>query len=230
MNEAYINIMEQEKQLQLHITKNDRKIITDFANSLSDKEYQLRCMWAIQILESKLTMINLELQENLQREVVVRLTHRIKSAESIFLKLRRKGYTINLDNAKKKLNDIVGVRVTCIFRDDIYALVDCLKIQHDIKILKIKDYIKTPKSSGYQGVHMILSVPIYLSKKTEWMKVELQLRTVAMDSWSVLYYQLLYKKDLVDTGEIVQELKRYSDVIADMDTNMMRLRDKIKEI
>ena len=151
MNEAYINIMEQEKQLQLHITKNDRKIITDFANSLSDKEYQLRCMWAIQILESKLTMINLELQENLQREVVVRLTHRIKSAESIFLKLRRKGYTINLDNAKKKLNDIVGVRVTCIFRDDIYALVDCLKIQHDIKILKIKDYIKTPKSSGYQG-------------------------------------------------------------------------------
>ena len=110
MNEAYINIMEQEKQLQLHITKNDRKIITDFANSLSDKEYQLRCMWAIQILESKLTMINLELQENLQREVVVRLTHRIKSAESIFLKLRRKGYTINLDNAKKKLNDIVGVR------------------------------------------------------------------------------------------------------------------------
>ena len=220
MNEAYINIMEQEKQLQLHITKNDRKIITDFANSLSDKEYQLRCMWAIQILESKLTMINLELQENLQREVVVRLTHRIKSAESIFLKLRRKGYTINLDNAKKKLNDIVGVRVTCIFRDDIYALVDCLKIQH----------IKTPKSSGYQGVHMILSVPIYLSKKTEWMKVELQLRTVAMDSWSVLDYQLLYKKDLVDTGEIVQELKRYSDVIADMDTNMMRLRDKIKEI
>ena len=143
---------------------------------------------------------------------------------------KRREYTINLDNAKKKLNDIVGVRVTCIFRDDIYALVDCLKIQHDIKILKIKDYIKTPKSSGYQGVHMILSVPIYLSKKTEWMKVELQLRTVAMDSWSVLDYQLLYKKDLVDTGEIVQELKRYSDVIADMDTNMMRLRDKIKEI
>ena len=87
--------MEQEQQLQLHITKNDRKIITDFANSLSDKEYQLRCMWAIQILESKLTMINLELQENLEREVVVRLTHRIKSAESIFLKLRRKGYTMN---------------------------------------------------------------------------------------------------------------------------------------
>ena len=187
-------------------------------------------MWAIQILESKLTMINLELQEKLQREVVVRLTHRIKSAESIFLKLRRKGYTINLDNAKKKLNDIVGVRVTCMFRDDIYALMECLKIQHDIKILKIKDYIKTPKSSGYQGVHMILSVPIYLSKKADWMKVELQLRTVAMDSWSVLDYQLLYKKDLADTGEIVQELKRYSDVIADMDTNMMRLRDKIKEI
>ena len=106
MNEAYINIMEQEKQLQLHITKNDLIIIKVFGYSLSDKEYQLRCMWAIQILESKLTMINLELQENLQREVVVRLTHRIKSAESIFLKLRRKGYTINLDNAKKKLNDI----------------------------------------------------------------------------------------------------------------------------
>lgn len=229
MKSIYKN-MEQESITQFQITKNDRKIISDFAASLSEKEYKLRCMWAIQTLESKLTMINLELQDKLQREVVVRLTHRIKSAESIFLKLRRKGYTINLDNAKKKLNDIIGVRVTSMFRDDIYAIMDCLKIQHDIKIVKIKDYIKNPKASGYQGVHMILSIPIYLSKKAEWMKVELQLRTVAMDSWSVLDYQLLYKKEHGDSQEIMQELRHYSDMISDMDIKMMRLRDKIMEI
>lgn len=212
------------------LSKGDKKIIADFHSSLSDNQYQLKCTWAIRIIESKLSMIGLELKAEKNREVIVRTTDRIKTAESIFLKLRRKGYTINLDNAKKKLNDIIGVRATCMFQDDIYDVIDCLNIQEDLKIIKIKDYIKTPRSSGYQSVHIIIEVPVYLKKKPEWMKVELQLRTVAMDSWSELDYQLLYKKEYEKADEISKELKRYANIIADMDISMMRLRDMINEI
>ena len=212
------------------LSKSDKKIIADFHSSLSDNEYNLKCTWAIRIIESKLSMIGLELKAEKKRDVIVRTTDRIKSAESIFLKLRRKGYTINLDNAKKKLNDIIGVRATCMFQDDIYDVIDCLKIQEDLRIVKIKDYIKTPRQSGYQSIHIIIEVPVYLKKKPEWMKVELQLRTVAMDSWSELDYQLLYKKEYEKADEISKELKRYADIIADMDISMMRLRDMINEI
>ena len=185
---------------------------------------------AVKQLVLKLEILNSEFNTLYARNPIHHIESRVKSSESIVAKLQRKGSPVTLEAAMQDINDIAGVRVVCNYIDDVYRVAGMLERQEDLEIVKRQDYIKTPKSSGYQGVHMILSVPIYLSKKTEWMKVELQLRTVAMDSWSVLDYQLLYKKDLVDTGEIVQELKRYSDVIADMDTNMMRLRDKIKEI
>lgn len=212
------------------LTKAEKKIIADFRNSLSDNEYQLKCLWAIQTIESKLSMIDVELRERKERVVISQVTHRIKTAESIYRKLKRKGYKINLKEAKKNLNDIIGVRVTCLFQDDVYEIVKCLTLQGDIKILKIKDYIKEPKETGYQSLHLIVEVPIYLTKKAEWVKVEIQLRTVAMDFWSVLDYQLLYKKEIQQADEISGELKHYAEVIADVDKNMMKLRDRILEI
>ncbi|MGN0155070.1 MAG: GTP pyrophosphokinase family protein [Lachnospiraceae bacterium] len=215
--------MEKEK-------KAERKIISDFQMSLSDNEYQLKCRWAIQTIESKLSMIDLELREKKDRVVVSQVTHRIKSAESIYRKLQRKGYKINLKEAKKKLNDIIGIRVTCLFQDDVYEIVNCLSLQADIHILKVKDYIKEPKETGYQSLHLIVEVPIYLTKKAEWVKVEIQLRTVAMDFWSVLDYQLIYKKEVAQADEIAEELKHYAEIIADVDKNMMKLRDRILAI
>lgn len=210
--------------------KLERKIISDFRESLSDQEYQLKCMWAIQVIESKISMIDQELKGNKARVVVTQVTHRIKSAESIYRKLKRKNIKINLKEAKKRLNDIIGVRVTCLFQDDVYEIMQCLIMQGDIHILKVKDYIKEPKDTGYQSLHLIVEVPIYLTKKAQWVKVEIQLRTVAMDFWSVLDYQLLYKKEVSQAGEIATELKHYAEVIADMDQNMMKLRDRIQEI
>ncbi len=210
--------------------KLEKKIIADFQASLSDQEYQLKCMWAIQVIESKISMIDQELKGNKDRGVVTQVTHRIKSAESIYRKLRRKGLKINLKEAKRRLNDIIGVRVTCLFQDDVYEIVRCLSMQGDIRIIKIKDYIKEPKETGYQSLHLIVEVPIYLTKKAQWVKVEIQLRTVAMDFWSVLDYQLIYKKEVSKADEISMELKHYAEVIADMDQNMMKLRDRIQEI
>lgn len=210
--------------------KIEKKIISDFQISLSDQEYRLKCMWAIQVIESKISMIDQELKENKNRVVVTQVTHRIKTAESIYRKLKRKNYKINLKEAKRKLNDIIGVRVTCLFQDDVYEIVKCLSVQGDIHVLKTKDYIKEPKETGYQSLHLIVEVPIYLTKKAQWVKVEIQLRTVAMDFWSVLDYQLLYKKQVDQADEIATELKHYAKVIADMDQNMMKLRDRIQEI
>ena len=96
--------------------------------------------------------------------------------------------------------------------------------------MKEKDYIKEPKETGYQSLHLIVEVPIYMTKKEEWVKVEIQLRTVAMDFWSVLDYQLLYKKEVQQAEEIASELKHYAEVIADVDQNMMKLRDRILAI
>ena len=208
--------------------KLEKKIISDFQISLSDQEYRLKCMWAIQVIESKISMIDQELKENKNRVVVTQVTHRIKTAESIYRKLKRKNYKINLKEAKR--NDIIGVRVTCLFQDDVYEIVKCLSVQGDIHVLKTKDYIKEPKETGYQSLHLIVEVPIYLTKKAQWVKVEIQLRTVAMDFWSVLDYQLLYKKQVDQADEIATELKHYAKVIADMDQNMMKLRDRIQEI
>lgn len=211
-------------------SKAERKIISDFRASLSDNEYQLKCLWAIQTIESKLSMIDVELKERKERVVISQVTHRIKSAESVYRKLERKGYKINLKEAKKKLNDIIGVRVTCLFQDDVYEIVKCLSLQGDIRIVKVKDYIKEPKETGYQSLHMIVEVPIYLTKKAEWVRVEIQIRTVAMDFWSVLDYQLLYKKEVKQADEISKELKHYAEIIADVDINMMKLRDRILAI
>lgn len=222
-------IKEEEKQMN-PLTKKEKKIISDFNASLSDNEYQLKCQWAIQTLESKLSMIDAELRDKKNRVVVSQVTHRIKSAESIYRKMQRKEYKISLNEAKKKLDDIIGVRVTCLFQDDVYEIVNCLSLHGDIHILKIKDYIKEPKETGYQSLHMIVEVPIYLKKKAQWVKVEMQLRTVAMDFWSVLDYQLLYKKEVRQADEISEELKHYAEVIADVDMNMMKLRDRISAI
>jgi len=224
------------KDKEMEVVKNkpfskaERKIISDFRASLSDNEYQLKCLWAIQTIESKLSMIDVELKERKERVVISQVTHRIKSAESIYRKLERKGYKINLKEAKKKLNDIIGVRVTCLFQDDVYEIVKCLSLQGDIRIIKEKDYIKEPKETGYQSLHLIVEVPIYLTKKAEWVRVEIQIRTVAMDFWSVLDYQLLYKKEVKQADEISKELKHYAEIIADVDINMMKLRDRILAI
>lgn len=212
------------------LTKSEKKIISDFRNSLSDNEYQLKCLWAIQTMESKLSMIDVELRNRKERIVISQVTHRIKTAESIYRKLQRKGYKINLKEAKKNLNDIIGVRATCLFQDDVYEIVKCLSLQGDIRIVKVKDYIKNPKETGYQSLHLVVEVPIYLTKKAEWVKVEIQLRTVAMDFWSVLDYQLLYKKEIKQADEISEELKHYAEIIADVDKNMMKLRDRIQAI
>ena len=178
------------------------------ASYIKDPDYRLRCKAAIDILMAKLKMINAELSGQKKRTVISQITNRIKSAEN--------------------LKDLIGIRVVCPFEDELYQVAESLEMQKDIEIVRIKDYIKNPKKNGYKSLHLIVKVPIYSAEGEQKELVEIQLRTIAMDYWSVLEYELYYKKR--DNAEIEAELKKYAEEIANLDHRMLELRNKIEKI
>ena len=139
-----------------------------------------------------------------------------------------KQYRLEL-NIRTELNDVAGIRVICSFIDDIYILAEKLGRQDDLKVLEIKDYIKNPKKNGYRSYHMIVEVPVFFSESKEFVRVEIQIRTVAMDFWASLEHDIKYKKNVMNCEDIVQGLKECADTISETDRRMMELRDKITE-
>ena len=181
-------------------------------------------------VKTKLDVLNTELSVQNSRNPIESIKCRIKEPDSIMKKMKRQEIPFSVDNIEKNLNDIAGVRVICSFPDDIYTLADYLEKQDDIKLIKKKDYISHPKPNGYRSLHLILEVPIFLTNEKKMMRVEVQFRTIAMDFWSVLEYQLMYKKNLSGAEKIGKELKNYSEEVANLDQKMMKLRNKIDKI
>lgn len=206
-----------------------QKKIDRIAASVNDSSYQLKSQCAIDILLAKLQMINAELSKAKGRTVVNQLSSRIKSAESIYGKLVRKGFKTDFKTAQKNLNDLVGVRVVCPFEDEVYEVAARLKAQSDIEVIKEKDYIKTPKKNGYKSLHLIVDIPIYFGETFQKERVEIQFRTTAMDYWSILDYQLFYKRDVDDSDKIAAELEQAAEDIAKLDARMLKLRNKIEK-
>lgn len=186
---------------------------------------------AIREVETKLQVLNDEFSQEYNRNPFESIKSRLKSPDSIFEKLRRKGYPLTLDAIRENLSDVAGVRVICSFPDDIYRLADLLTEQDDIILLEAKDYIKHPKENGYRSLHYILDVPIFLSHEKKHMNVEVQFRTIAMDFWASLEHKLKYKKILAgtDADEIVAQLKNCADSIEELDYQMQTIRDKIED-
>lgn len=142
----------------------------------------------------------------------------------------RKNLEPEFSQAKEKLNDLIGIRIVCLFLDDVYEIAEMLKKQKDIKVIKEKDYIVKPKKNGYMSLHLIVEIPVCMGDKVEMKKVEIQIRTTAMDFWSVLEYQLLYKKNVKGADKVGKELKSYSDEIAALDQKMLKLKNRIESI
>lgn len=182
---------------------------------------------AIMEVETKLKVLNDEFSQTYNRNPFESIKSRLKTPESIYDKLRRKGYSITVKNIEKYLSDVAGVRVICSFPDDIYRLAQLFARQDDIILLKEKDYIKNPKDNGYRSLHLIVNIPIFLSKGKKYMKVEVQFRTIAMDFWASLEHKLKYKKDMENAEEIVARLKACAESIEVLDYQMQEIRDKI---
>ena len=155
---------------------------------------RLSYAYAMDVVQAKLKMINADLTEQFGRQVIRTMTGRIKQTDSIAKKLMRKGREVTFQAAVTTLNDIAGIRVVCFFCDDIYRVADYIKKQKDITLIKEKDYVKNPKKSGYQSIHLIVEVPVTYLEKTTKIRVEIQIRSFAMDYWAELDNQMCYKK------------------------------------
>ena len=186
---------------------------------------------ALKEVGTKLEILNDEFQHVHKYNPIEHIKTRIKTPESIVKKLRRYGYEISIENMVKYINDIAGVRLICSFTSDIYRLAEMIGNQSDLKVLSIKDYIKNPKESGYKSYHMLVSVPIFLSDSVVDTKVEIQIRTIAMDFWASLEHKLRYKKDIpADKAKYLEdEMLACAQISADLDMRMQNVRDVIAE-
>ena len=185
---------------------------------------------ALKEVGTKLEILNDEFQHVHKYNPIEHIKTRIKTPESIVKKLRRYGYEISIENMVKYINDIAGVRLICSFTSDIYRLAEMIGNQSDLKVLSIKDYIKNPKESGYKSYHMLVSVPIFLSDSVVDTKVEIQIRTIAMDFWASLEHKLRYKKDIpAETADaIAKQLQDCAEVVARTDKQMYDIRKQIE--
>ena len=182
---------------------------------------------ALKEIGTKVDILNDEFQHIHQYNPIEHTKMRVKTSESIVRKLRKKGYEATIPNMQKYVSDIAGVRIICSFTSDIYRIADMIRNQSDLKILEIRDYIKTPKESGYKSYHMIVTVPIILSDSVYDTKVEIQIRTVAMDFWASLEHKMNYKFESNVPEHIKKELYDCAKMVSDLDERMLKLNEEI---
>ena len=186
-----------------------------------------RC--AIMEIETKFKVLDEQFSLQYDRNPIETIKSRLKSPEGIAKKVKRKNLSFNIDSIEKNINDIAGVRVICSVPEDIYLLADCLLKQDDIKLIEMKDYIKNPKESGYRSLHLIVEVPIFLQNEKKGVKVEVQLRTIAMDFWASLEHKLRYKKDISPemAEQLSKDLVECADISAALDVRMENIRNRL---
>ncbi len=200
--------------------------LIDIAKEHMEKFQKLMAYYrcAMMEIETKLNVLNEEFSLQFDRNPINSIKSRIKSPYSIQEKLKKLNIPVTIENIEEHLNDIAGVRVICSFSDDVYTIANALLKQDDITLIIEKDYIKNPKENGYRSLHLIVEVPIFLAQEKRFMKVEIQLRTIAMDFWASLEHQLKYKKETVFTEKMATELKNCAEKSAELDKRMNALR------
>lgn len=221
--------MNNNKMVQsMSINKEDFRKTMETNARFQELMMMYRC--AIREIQTKLEILNDEFKTKSQRNPIDSIRTRIKSPASIFDKLQRKGFEVSIQSIATNLNDVAGVRVVCPFISDIYAVANMLVSQDDVEVMEVKDYIKNPKPNGYRSLHYVVIVPIFLSSGKEYMKVEVQIRTIAMNFWASLEHQMHYKQyDTDEMPEIVNELTMCAETIYHTDVHMQEIREDISK-
>jgi putative GTP pyrophosphokinase len=184
---------------------------------------------AIKTIHARLEILSEEFKVRYSRNPIHHIRSRLKSCHSMLNKLKKRGHEISLESARKNLNDVAGIRVVCCYIDDVYTVSEMLLRQSDLKLMDITDYIKTPNYNGYRSLHLDLQVPIYLAERTEYVTVEVQIRTVAMDFWASLEHEIRYKASEEIPEGIEEEMLQCADEIAAIDTKMQSVFRRIRE-
>lgn len=212
-----------------------KKILSEPTDEVLEKLEQydvlmMRYDSAIREVRTKLEVLNDELSLTSAQSPISSIQSRRKKTTSIIEKLKKLDKELTIESIISNLNDVAGIRVICRFVDDIYKIARMLARQDDIKLIEVKDYIKNPKPNGYRSYHMIVEVPVFFASGKVLMRVEVQIRTIAMDFWANLEHQMKYKQDIEEADIIMAELKECADTIADTDLRMLSIRDKIKDV
>ena len=182
---------------------------------------------ALKEVSTKLDILNDEFKYVHKYDPIEYIKSRIKTPESIVKKLKRHGLETNVDNMINHINDIAGVRIVCSFTSDIYSIVEMIGKQNDLTVISVKDYIRNPKASGYKSFHMLVSVPIFLGEQVIETKVEIQIRTIAMDFWASLEHKIYYKFEGNAPDYISRELRDCAQIVSMLDLKMLQLNEEI---
>lgn len=186
--------------------------------------------FALNELETKVDILQEEFQLLHDYNPIEHLKTRLKSPESILKKLYRKGGGMTLGSIREHVKDIAGMRITCSFLSDIYTVRDMLCSRSDLNIIEMKDYIREPKPNGYQSLHLLAEIPVYMSDREERVLAEIQIRTIAMDFWASLEHKIFYKYNQSVPPRLLQELKEAADAASSLDLQMERLHHEISAI
>ena len=216
-----------KEKLKNTLSESDVMEVTRSLNDVRELMTYYQC--AIMEVETKFKVLNERFKLSIERNPIDSISSRLKTIDSMSVKLRRKNLPMTAEAIEQNLFDVAGVRIICSFIDDIYMLADCLVSQDDITLVRIKDYIKNPKENGYRSLHLIVEVPIFLENGKRSVKVEVQLRTIAMEFWANLEHQLRYKKNLSLQllRSTSRELSECARISAALDIRMQSVRDII---
>ena len=228
MFEGHSDVSQLEKTLMSRLpAKEIRKWIQKYSTPYRELMSYYKC--AMMEIETKFKVLNEQFSIQYDRNPIDTIETRVKSPESIIGKLKRRNLPVTIKSMEENLFDIAGVRVICSFLEDIYMISECLLSQNDVTLVQRKDYIKSPKESGYRSLHLIVSVPIFLKNEKKEMKVEVQLRTIAMDFWASLEHKLRYKKTIPPqvVSELSEELAECARQNSELDQRMQTVREKI---
>ncbi|WP_157426473.1 GTP pyrophosphokinase [Agromyces salentinus] len=197
--------------------------------SLRDEteRFMLRYKFGMDEVITKLSILREEFGHTHAYNPIEHISSRLKSLDSVIEKMDRKGLDPSFDAIRETITDIAGVRVTCSFVSDVYRVAELLTTQGDIRVLKRKDYIAQPKANGYQSLHLIVEVPVFLSTGTHHVPVEVQVRTIAMDFWASLEHKIYYKYDRLVPSELLEDLTDAARTASELDARMERLHREL---
>ncbi|UJF32163.1 GTP pyrophosphokinase [Paenibacillus hexagrammi] len=192
--------------------------------------FMMMYKFALAEMETRIEILMEEFEFLHEYNPIENTKSRLKSPESIINKMMRKGYEISMPNIRENIKDIAGLRITCSFITDIYQIKDMLEKQTDLRIVEEKDYIKHQKANGYQSLHLLMEVPVFMSDGREYVCVEVQIRTIAMDFWASLEHKIYYKYNAEVPDQLLRELREAADSASALDRQMERLHKEISDI
>lgn len=218
----------------LPISKENVPSIYDYSKRLVSlviqyKEMMMMYSCAAKEMRTRFDVLNAEFTVRTSRNPIKFINTRLKRSSSLVEKMKRSGIPLSIENIEENINDMAGIRVICSYVDDIYMISQALIRQNDIELVSQKDYIASPKPNGYRSLHMIVRVPVHFEGGTKYVKVEVQIRTIAMDFWATLEHELKYKNQLTGGDRIITDLMECADIIADADAKMLAIRKWTEE-